>query len=313
MVHRYYWSFAKADSTHALEYICLLSMSSAELPQNLQKELRSIIADYVKELVVESKAYSALLGTMDAQGQKTVSSPSLHVRIFASFSYCMQSGAIVQHSSLLMVEDERRFIQSLVQAVVGSVDSDTKFNDSILLFNIAEDYNAVIDVVNSELGACISRHSTLPGSELLQIAKSIMDHYQSNGVRLERQRTDTLSRLIKLNEALEWIEAGRLDDALVVGFSLSCYAAENSRFALSNKQSMESAHVIPLDASGDVVSIMRAAEEFKDLDEAIIRNFDAILLAVMNVLYMLYMQLKESPYGDNSRQHVCLFFFLASF
>lgn len=49
---------------------------------------------------------------------------------------------------------------------------------------------------------------------------------------------------------------------------------------------------------------MRSAEEFKDLDEAIARNFDSILLAAMNVLYMLYMQLKQSPYGDNSRQQV---------
>lgn len=72
MVHRYYWSFAKADATHALQYICLLSLSFSGSPQHLQKETRSIIADYVQELVVESQAYSALLGTLDAQGQKTV-------------------------------------------------------------------------------------------------------------------------------------------------------------------------------------------------------------------------------------------------
>lgn len=122
----------------------------------------------------------------------------------------------MQHAKLLEVEDERRFIQTLVQAVVGSVDSDTKFNDSILLLNIAEDYNGVLDVLNSELGACISRHSTLSGAEVLQIAKSILEHYQGIGVRLERRRIDTLNRLIKINEALGWMESGRLDDALVV-------------------------------------------------------------------------------------------------
>lgn len=122
----------------------------------------------------------------------------------------------MQRSKLLAVEDEKRFVQSLVQTVVTSVDSDTKFNDSILLFNIAEDYDGVLDVLSNELGACISQHSANAGSDVLQIAKSILDHYQNNSIRLDRKRTETLNKLIKLNEALAWIDAGKLDDALVV-------------------------------------------------------------------------------------------------
>lgn len=266
MIHRYYLGFARADPTHALGYICLLSLSLAEMPSDLKTELRSIMGDYVKELVVESKAYSALLGTLDAQGSKT-------------------PGAIMQNAKLLDVEDDRRFIQTLVQGVVRAVDSDTKFNDSILLYNTAEDYNGVLEVLNNELGACLSQHSANASSDVLQVAQSVYEHYQNTSVRLDRKRTLTLNRLIKLNESLAWIDAGRLDDALVA---------------------LESVHVVPLDASGDVVSIMRSAEEFKDLDAAIVRNFDAILLSAMDVLHKLYMQLKESPYGDNSRQNVRL-------
>ena len=48
--------------------------------------------------------------------------------------------------------------------------------------------------------------------------------------------------------------------------------------------------------------IIKAAEDFKSLDDAIVRNFDAILLTAMNLLFSIHTQLKESPYGDSSRQ-----------
>ena len=53
---------------------------------------------------------------------------------------------------------------------------------------------------------------------------------------------------------------------------------------------------------GDLVLIIRASEDFKDLDEAIVRNFDTILLTTMNVIYKIHHGLKESPFGDATRQ-----------
>lgn len=66
---------------------------------------------------------------------------------------------------------------------------------------------------------------------------------------------------------------------------------------------MEQLGVIPLD--GDMSIITRKADEFRDMDEAITRNFAEILLVTMNILYKMYTALKESPYGDQGRQSVC--------
>lgn len=52
------------------------------------------------------------------------------------------------------------------------------------------------------------------------------------------------------------------------------------------------------------MSIIRSAEDFKDLDESIVRNFDVILLTTMNIIYKVHGSLKESPFGDASRQQV---------
>lgn len=69
-----------------------------------------------------------------------------------------------------------------------------------------------------------------------------------------------------------------------------------------HSQAIEDINIIPL--HGDLVSIIRSAEDFKNLDDAIVRNFDIILLTTMNVIYKTHQTLKESPFGDASRQQV---------
>ena len=70
--------------------------------------------------------------------------------------------------------------------------------------------------------------------------------------------------------------------------------------AVALSQAIEGVKIIPL--SSVLVDIIKAAEEFKELDEAIIRNFDTILLTTMDIIYKLHTALKESPFGDASRQ-----------
>jgi nuclear pore complex protein Nup93 len=67
-------------------------------------------------------------------------------------------------------------------------------------------------------------------------------------------------------------------------------------------QTIEGVNFIPLD--GDLVVIIKRADEFKDADESITRNFDNVLVTTMNILHKLHTELKESPYGDANRQQV---------
>jgi hypothetical protein len=72
LLHRYYRAFAKEDPTHALQYIASISLCLQGGSKTLQQEQRAIIADYVKELLVDSKAYAPLLGELSTEG-RTVS------------------------------------------------------------------------------------------------------------------------------------------------------------------------------------------------------------------------------------------------
>lgn len=101
----------------------------------------------------------------------------------------------------------------------------------------------MIATLNSELGSSLSQpsqpnvqlNSTTASQDVLATAKSVLEHYEANGVRLNRNARETLQKLIKLKDAFGMFESGRLDDALVVRYLfITFYACAESRDRLSN-------------------------------------------------------------------------------
>jgi len=161
---------------------------------------------------------------------------------------------------------------------------------------LAEEYEAVVQVLNAALGASLSKASVSDYQEgdanrssafgmqedLLSSAQSIIDHYEQRGIirrRISDKAMATCQRLLQLKRAFALYEQNRLEDALAL---------------------VEQTRIIPFDA--DMVAMVRQIEDFKSLDDSILRNIDAILLTTMNLLYKIHTSIKESPYGDPSRQ-----------
>ena len=60
--------------------------------------------------------------------------------------------------------------------------------------------------------------------------------------------------------------------------------------------------VIPLD--GDLAALQNAASELNSMDDTVILNMPGVFVKVMDLLYKVYIQHKESPYSDPNRQLV---------
>jgi nuclear pore complex protein Nup93 len=58
--------------------------------------------------------------------------------------------------------------------------------------------------------------------------------------------------------------------------------------------------LLPL--KGDIVTITRKAEEFKEVDPAIVANLSDILLMTMQILSRMHTALRTSFFGDSSKQ-----------
>ncbi|GAA6006571.1 linker nucleoporin NIC96 [Rhodotorula paludigena] len=289
LLHRYTRLFVQSDAAEALQYLYLICLN-ADLPAPRGDEQVALAHEYVRELVMETRQYSELLGDVRNDGTKV-------------------PGQIERDLKLLHLADSRAYLLGIVKSAAERADLEQRFSEAILLYNLAEEYDAVIAVLNVELGNSLSKPagaaSSLSGAasrggffadgsrgtvgmaagqeDVALVARSILEHYDraaGMGGKVSRKRRETCEVLMRLKEAMTLYEQGKLEQAL---------------------QTIESTNLIPLHS--DLVHLIRAAEDLSSVDDAIVRNLDVVLVATMTVLYKLHQQLKESPYGgDQSRQ-----------
>jgi nuclear pore complex protein Nup93 len=276
IIYRYYRSFASSDPVEALQYIYLVCLN-AQAPEPAGSQQVKKCHDYIRELVMETRAYAQLLGDVRNDGTKV-------------------PGQIERDLKLIRLKDEKDYLLSIVKVAAQRADQEKRFADTVLLYNLAEEYESVVRVLIAALGASLSQPSSSSREsaqahdsitfgmqdDLVSSVKSILEHYERSAVilhRISKKARDTCNTLLKLKQVFNLYEENRLENALSI---------------------LEDLNIVPLD--GDLVTIIRRAEESKDLDEAILRNFDTLLLTVMNILYKIHSNLKESPYGDASRQ-----------
>ncbi|GAA5876807.1 hypothetical protein JCM16303_006291 [Sporobolomyces ruberrimus] len=293
LIHRYTRSFVHTDALEALQYLYLVCLN-ADLPGDRGKEQVELAHEFVRELVMETRQYSTLLGDVRNDGTKL-------------------PGQIEKDLKLLHLPDARTYLLSIVKSAAVRADTEQRFSEAILLYNLAEEYDSVVSVLNLELSNSLSKPSTSyvnqtggsldankyfnkqeggtigmtaaagSGQDVSEIAKSILEHYDrssSMSSRVGRKRRETCEVLMRLRQAMGLYEQSNLEQAL---------------------QTIESTSLLPL--SSDLVTIIRASEDLKDVDDTIVRNLDIILLTTMTILYKLHQQLKESPFGgDQSRQ-----------
>ncbi|GAA6041370.1 hypothetical protein JCM8097_007689 [Rhodosporidiobolus ruineniae] len=280
LLHRYTRLFAHTDATEALQYLYLVCLN-ADVPGQVE-----LAHEYVRELVMETRQYGALLGDVRGDGTKV-------------------PGQIERDLKLLHLPDSRAYLLSIVKAAASRADLEQRFSEAILLYNLAEEYDAVIAVLNVELGNSLSRpsaSSAAPTSaanaarvglaaaaaqeDVVAVARSILEHYDRSagmGGKVSRKRRETCETLMRLKEAMGLYERGELEAALAT---------------------IESTSLLPLSpsSSSDLVTLIRSAEALPSLDDALVRNLDIVLVATMTILYKLHQQLRESPYGaDQSR------------
>lgn len=72
LIHRYTRSFAQTDTEEALNYLYLICLN-ADLPGAVGKEQVELCHGYIRELVMETRKYSQLLGDVRNDGTKIVS------------------------------------------------------------------------------------------------------------------------------------------------------------------------------------------------------------------------------------------------
>ena len=114
---------------------------------------------------------------------------------------------------------------------------------------------------------------------------------------------DAVIRLLRVREAMDAKDAGRIETALEVRDSASVACDEDGSLSRPWRlQLMESTDLIPMD--GDVGKITKRAEEFRELPDALQRNLQTFLTLTMDILATVHQKTKASSLPDVARQMV---------
>ncbi|KAH9822442.1 Nup93/Nic96-domain-containing protein [Melampsora americana] len=282
LIYRYTRLFSKAAPEIALQYLYLICLNSDVPPPSLGQQQVNLCHTYIGDLAVETASHEELLGDVRNDGTRV-------------------PGMIERDLTLIKLNDQRDYLETIVKQAAERAFRERRLRDSIRLFNIAEEYDKVIGVLNIELGNSLSQPigsntdanmedgtskgatiSLTASEDILVVAKNIMEHYdRTNSIscKISKKNRETCGLLLKLKTILNLHEKGRNEQALGI---------------------LDSIELLP--TGNDLVQIIRKSEQIKDLDESIMKNLDLIVLCGMNILFKVFNDLKDSPYGDSGRQ-----------
>lgn len=277
LIQRYVRQFSQSSRRDALQYLYLICLN-ADVADPVGTEQVGRCHDMIRALVLEAHPteFQELLGDVRANGAKT-------------------PGLIERSLPLIKIKNEREFLSTIVQVAATQCDMAHRTESAILLHNLAGQHDTVVAVLNKELGARLTEPSSATewksaelssgasfsaASNLVTLATAILDAYEKQFGYSGKNR-DTCRRLLELKKAVGLHSDGQHLQAL---------------------QAIEALRILPLDAESrkDVVAITKKADEFKEVDENIARNFSEIVLMTMTILYKLHQELKESIHRNGS-------------
>lgn len=228
MIGYYTRDFRAANVEAAVDYLTMIALNShlAEPAGSSQAEL---CRDALRELVLETRAFSKLLGDAKKDGMKT-------------------PGLIEKRLSLVQVKkgDEKEFIRTLSIQAGNLADQNGRQKDAVLLMHLAGEYNQVIESINRMLSEVIaielgqetpkisdppvgqnsngageqdSSLSLVDVQDPIQLAKNIVQLYDKDAIyysHISPANKDACGTLLTMVEARSLVEAGKWMEAFEV-------------------------------------------------------------------------------------------------
>ena len=136
MVGFYTRDFRAGNAEAAVDYLTLICLN-AGLPGAMGKSQASLCHEALRELVLESREFTQLLGDVRTDGTRL-------------------KGAIEKRLQLISLADQEQLLRVVTIQAASVADDSGRVNDAVLLYHLAEDYDNVISIVNRALSQAIA-------------------------------------------------------------------------------------------------------------------------------------------------------------
>ncbi|RYO02514.1 Nucleoporin [Alternaria tenuissima] len=275
VIGHYTSDFRAARADAAADYLVLICMN-ADLPGEAGRQQAELCHEALRELVLETREFSTLLGDVKSNGETT-------------------PGLIQERVPLLKLDGEMGLWNTITSEAARMADDNGRINDAILLCHLAGEYDSVVTILNRALAEALSvelgqeplrleplkprltpaesqqqqqQRSDLTSSSLsmlgtddpVELAQKVLALYDANSLwwrKVSQMNRDTVGILFQLNNAKKVIEAGDYMAAL---------------------GQIENLRILPLSAGGNVSDIRATANSFNSYPPEISRNIGNVLL-----------------------------------
>lgn len=254
MLGSYIESFKFSDPRIAVEYLILICLFSDQI-ETCHEALR--------ELVLETREFSILLGKINAAG----------VRV---------PGKIEQRKSLIALE--RDFLNKITEQAAITADKEGRIYDSLLLYQLSEEYEIVISIVNKLLGEFLSNTELdqllIEGNSEtnpILIAENFLSLYQDISVK----NKEVCKQLLEIAEIRHIFLEKDWDLCL---------------------KKVEELDILPVNPNTDLGSTRLKAEELTYLNESLLRNVPNLLIITMTCVAHKNEQIQKSAFNGSIKE-----------
>jgi nuclear pore complex protein Nup93 len=223
LVGYYTRDFRTPNSEEAVDYLSLIALNG-DLPAPNGPAQLKMCHDALRELVLETREFTRLLGDVHADGTR-------------------EKGAIEKRMKLIKLSDQSEFLRTITEQAAVQAEEDGRASDAVLLYHLSEDYDTVVQILNKNLSDYIAMDdgifpggtgyqgvdppSSAPGSSVslasvdnpAHLARNMLGMYHNNPTILRRiniQNREACGVLLQIADAKMRYEEGKWDSCLAV-------------------------------------------------------------------------------------------------
>ncbi|KAI9894756.1 MAG: hypothetical protein M1814_002113 [Vezdaea aestivalis] len=296
MVGYYTRDFRSVAAAPAADYLTLICLNSTP-PTPEAQSYTNLCHEALRDLILETREYSTLLGDMRPDGTRI-------------------PGAIERHLGLIHLEDQEEFLRTVTVQAASTADDSGRTTDAVLLYHLAEDYENVTTILNRALSEAIAidigqdalRLQPLKGSAVTQQLNTNASQQNSSSLLSVEDPEQLASNMIGLynSNAMYYRKIdhqNRVTCGVLIQMSQAKKLVANQKWAEALDK-ITPLGILPLEASGSIQFVRTTAQNFSSLASPIARNIGPLLMWTITCCGKQRDILRSGAYADRTRNEM---------
>lgn len=277
LIGNYVKSFKFSDPRVAAEYLLLLSLDGSNHSIKLCQ-------DSLRDLVLETREFVLLLGKISKNGMRI-------------------PGVIEERKSLIYLREQNEFLYEITERAAQKANEDGRLLDCVLLYQLSEEYDTVLVIINKLLGDFLNSIDLTSNSDFLNdfLNNSDSDN-ESNIIKLSDNLLKVYNgspEILSKTSAKNRMNCRKLLDIFkIMKEFLNDADLETNCVTIMDK--VKELDLIPIMTENDISKIRNYINEFNNYDESIMKNIPNLLIIEMSCLQKLILSLSYSSMSNDA-------------